>query len=645
MVDGIETGAETSGAKSAPPAFDPVGGHLDPQAREYLEEQTKLTRLQIEDLRREDRLRHWSLRVRHINDVLKLAFGLGGVFVVLLLAVGLGAFIWDAHEASGLIVQPLDVPPDFATQGLDGKVLAQELLDKLNGLVREADKWSFRSADSISGNWGDDSKVEIPETGVSVFELQRFLRQWLGHQTTMSGELYHTASGVALTVRAGANAGETFNGRTQDIGALLSRAAQSLLAQTQPYRYILLLYAEGHSAKSVLPIARRFANEASDRERPWLLAALETQLEFGGDFREASKICNETIALAPENPSGFMDMSAVQWAIGHMEQALSNIERARHLFMGPVPADFRPAAVPYLLANANSFADDLTGAFGDAIKADIAESRTAQFDFGVSGPGALANDFARDHDLKSALAILAHYRLAKDDALIQPEYVITTGPDLPEFYLYVELGKWTSASRSLLKTDRVALWRGNVDDVRHTLIWPLLAYAWSREGRVKAAETLIGRTPEDCTLCLEMRGKIAEGAGTSNRAAFWFNRAIGNAPSIPFAYDDWGQMLLSRGQYDAAIAKFALANQKGPHFADPLEMWGEALMQKNRSDLALAKFEEANIYAPNWGRLHLKWGQALLYTGDKAGARKQFAIAARLDLTESEKSKLAAISR
>jgi tetratricopeptide (TPR) repeat protein len=70
-------------------------------------------------------------------------------------------------------------------------------------------------------------------------------------------------------------------------------------------------------------------------------------------------------------------------------------------------------------------------------------------------------------------------------------------------------------------------------------------------------------------------------------------------------------MLLRKGNYDAAIAKFTLANQKGPHFADPLEMWGEALMRKNRSDLALANFAEANKYAPNWGRLHLKWGEAL----------------------------------
>jgi Flp pilus assembly protein TadD len=68
---------------------------------------------------------------------------------------------------------------------------------------------------------------------------------------------------------------------------------------------------------------------------------------------------------------------------------------------------------------------------------------------------------------------------------------------------------------------------------------------------------------------------------------------------------------------------------------------GLALMAKNQSHLALAKFAEAEKYAPNWGRLRLKWGEALLYAGKKDEAAKQFARAATLDLTPSEKSELA----
>ena len=82
--------------------------------------------------------------------------------------------------------------------------------------------------------------------------------------------------------------------------------------------------------------------------------------------------------------------------------------------------------------------------------------------------------------------------------------------------------------------------------------------------------------------------------------------------------------MLARGDPDDAIAKFKLANDKGPHFADPLEGWGEALMAKNQSHLALMKFTEAEKYAPNWGRLHLKWGEALVYAGKKDETKAQF---------------------
>jgi tetratricopeptide (TPR) repeat protein len=112
------------------------------------------------------------------------------------------------------------------------------------------------------------------------------------------------------------------------------------------------------------------------------------------------------------------------------------------------------------------------------------------------------------------------------------------------------------------------------------------------------------------------------------------------SPDIPFADTDWGEMLLRKGDYDGAIAKFEAADQKGPHFADPLEMWGEALMQENRSDLALAKFEEADKYAPNWGRLHLKWGEALLWSGKPDDAKKQFTIAAGLELSSADRAAL-----
>ena len=177
-----------------------------------------------------------------------------------------------------------------------------------------------------------------------------------------------------------------------------------------------------------------------------------------------------------------------------------------------------------------------------------------------------------------------------------------------------------------------------------TMTVPLTAYAEAKLGKTSDAEAHISATPADCYDCLISRARIAELEGEHGRADYWFARAIDGQKSIPFAYSYWGQALFDRGDPDGAIAKFTLANQKGPKFADPLEMSGEALMKKNRSDLALAKFTEAEKYAPNWGRLHLKWGEALNYAGHKDDAQKQFAQAAGLDLSAADKAELAKVS-
>jgi tetratricopeptide (TPR) repeat protein len=143
--------------------------------------------------------------------------------------------------------------------------------------------------------------------------------------------------------------------------------------------------------------------------------------------------------------------------------------------------------------------------------------------------------------------------------------------------------------------------------------------------------------------CACAHGDIAAVEQRWAAAAWWFARTVAAAPSSPFAYADWGEMLLRKGDFAGAMAQFAIANKKGPHFADPLEMWGEALVASNRSNLALAKFADAARYAPNWGRLHLKWGEALLWLGQKNDAAKQFALAAGLWLTPHETAELARV--
>jgi tetratricopeptide (TPR) repeat protein len=230
-----------------------------------------------------------------------------------------------------------------------------------------------------------------------------------------------------------------------------------------------------------------------------------------------------------------------------------------------------------------------------------------------------------------------------------PDPVTVAGRTVGGFWASFEAEDWTAVLEQQREVERafsVAGLTNGIDGnafvvIRARRIWPASAYASAAIGNFAAAHTLVDKTPRDCYFCVRMRGRIDAVGKNWNGATYWFTEAARQGPSLPSAYAEWGAMLLAKGDYVAAIEKFREANLKGPHFADPLEMWGEALIAKNRADLALPKFEEANKYAPNWGRLHLKWGEAQWWSGNNELARKQFAVAAGLDLSVSEKSELA----
>jgi len=594
--------------------------------------------LQIEDAREQHDLHVSHLRFRRIGDYAKAAMEATVALFIALVVAGLIALVWQAHDARGLVAEPLKTPPDFAARGLDGTVLSQQLLDRLNAMVDEANVYTLRKPNSIEGSWGSNVKVQIPDTGISIDELSRLLRGWLGHETHVSGEIYRTAEGIALTVRAGANPSQTFKGGEADLDTLMDKAANALLKETQPFVFMDFLARRGDVSSS-FALAQKLTVVGSAPDRSLAYTNMANILVIEGKFRESIVPYARSIALAPDDPMPSFFATNADAALDHGEAFAAHIASSVHLFATASLDDYRPEALANLVPSARSMLAQTRGDFAEAVRNDRIAETISFSDYDVQGGVVTASDLARDHDVEAARAILAeHPQYSDGQAVI---WIVDVEAQLPVTFIDADVDDWKDAAASLATADRMALRPGTVNDPRHTLIWPWLAYAWAKTGNIANAEALVRMTQLDCTRCLEFRGRIAELAGDDVVAARWFARAVSDAPSEPFAMLDWGAMLLHRGDYDSAIAKFRQANAIGPHFADPLEIWGEALIRKNRSDVALAKFAEADKYAPNWGRLHLKWGEALLWSGDKVGAGKQFAIASGLDLSGTERVELA----
>ena len=72
---------------------------------------------------------------------------------------------------------------------------------------------------------------------------------------------------------------------------------------------------------------------------------------------------------------------------------------------------------------------------------------------------------------------------------------------------------------------------------------------------------------------------------------------------MPDGYYSWGVALAKHGDLAALRRSSKVANQKGPHWADPLKAWGDVLVKQGNTKEALAKYDEALKYAPKWKEL------------------------------------------
>jgi tetratricopeptide (TPR) repeat protein len=620
------SGSEGNGAGIDPTAVAlAMAGASRERADSFLAKQEALIAAQLHHLHEQLKQIHLDIWEKRLGVWLRAATFCVGIAA----AGGVGLMLWDAIHSNGLLIEPFAVPPDLAQRGLTGQVVAARLLDRLNEL--QAQTSSQRPPKSYAHSWGpDDIKVDIPETGVSLTQIESFLREKLGHDVHVSGEIVKTDADLSLTVRAGSE-GVAIVGQTAEMEALLQKLAESVYRITQPYRYGIYLGRDGQSDEAVA-IFRQLASSGPEEERPWGYNGWQFQIGRGaGQQGLVRSLQRKAVALNPSFVLGWENI-AIDEDHANPEAALRDERHILTLLSGEGRDTIRPDAIAYVRLVEEAGIDRNLGAYADAAREDgeVVEREAGRLGGSAPSYGLVAQDQAQAHDIGAARATLAEAvaGIGLSNQKVEAEKVAA------QLEIASQTGDWTSFR---------ALANFASDRFPETKI-AIRAYADARLGDLAAAENEIAASPADCYPCLITRARIAELRGQRARADYWFARAVANAPSIPVAYADWGQAQMARGQADAAIEKFTLANRRGPHFADPLEGWGETLMAKNQSHLALAKFAEAEKYAPNWGRLHLEWGEALFYSGRKDEAQKQFSRAAQLDLTPSEKAELARFS-
>ncbi len=622
-------------------------GSAGPDARldAFLDKQGALVDLQMEHLHEQRQILLSRLRLGRWKDRVSLALqgmtALVGVAVVILI----GVMAWQAHEDHGLVIDAFSVPPDMAQSGLTGQVAASRFLDKLVAL-QAATARSDRPPASFQNSWGDEIKVEIPDTGLTFGEFEKLLRDRLGHVTHVSGDVVRTADGIAVTARVGQEPTRTFTGPVGSYDDLARQAAEAVYRTNQPYRFAEYLEDHGRVDEAFAVISDLAANGPRS-ERGWAYAlwslmdvndhgdlpAAELHAQAGRGFTAGSDLAD-----------GISTVNAAVWS-GHEEVNLVTSRRIDAEAQTRLPDTSQVFyADTLLLARAWRLFSELDYAAAAASWMNTADKDPAShFSSSMLDRAMAATSFALDHDLAAARRTIGATS-AGEETSYMATVAVGAFPALPSYWMAVERGDWRAALADVQAADAWLQARKAAKPIyglmQRSWIWPLEALAMARTGDGPGALALIGTTPLDCYLCLRVRGQIAAPAKDWPRADRWFAEAARQSPSAGGAFTDWGRMLLAKGDPDGAVAKLALAHAKAPRFADPLELWGEALMKKGDHAGAAALFRQADALAPRWGRNHLMWGEALMLEGRYREARAQYEAAEGLDLTRPDRAAL-----
>jgi tetratricopeptide (TPR) repeat protein len=587
--------------------------------------------------------RRWQIASERAGFGLRVLTGIAGLAV----AVMVGVMVWTASRADGLIIEAIEAPPELVAQGFTGQALAAQLQDRLGRMQRETR--TAESATNLREARDAEVRIQIPNTGVSLGEVDRWLRGWLGHETAVRGELVKPPSGLALTVRVGALPGAEVTSATGDVGELLQKGAEAVYRARDPRRYLTWLRQQGRS--DVTEIAQAMAQQGAAKDRAEALAFLASGAGAGD-----VALARRATRLDPDNCYAWNALYTSSIGAGHAEAALQAALRAQACDRKARRAGLAPGGYERFMN-----LDQMNVEIARQERWPAIQRGCVQISVSPCTPAAILaaaqagldvdetdGNFALRLPVITRIMAPAHagsypVRLAalqRPPAEASPAdqryWLLTAG------YAAVGAEDWAAVVSVADQVDALDARIGR-PKLSYGKIWR--PYALARIGRMAEADAAAAALPADCYPCVVVRGKLAALKGDRAGAERWFAEAVRQAPSIPQAYVEWGASRLAGGDADGAIVQAKKAHAASPHNPEALELWAEALAARGDADGAAAKFTEAAREAPFWGRLHVQWAEALAKAGRAGAARAMARTAAGLELTAAERAELAKVAR
>jgi len=164
---------------------------------DFLTEQTLLLKVQKEFLKEEHGLRLAHLRnqihaenTRQFGLRIRIGFHIVIALAAIAVAAGVAIMVYDAIKSRSVIIEAFDVAPNVASRVPSGRIIAAEMLDVLTKI--QAASRSNAEHRSLSNAWTNDITIEVPETGVSIGQVERTLKARFGHDQHVDADVVMT---------------------------------------------------------------------------------------------------------------------------------------------------------------------------------------------------------------------------------------------------------------------------------------------------------------------------------------------------------------------------------------------------------------------------------------------------------------------
>jgi tetratricopeptide (TPR) repeat protein len=560
----------------------------------FFEEQTELVRAQRKSVETEHEYFEVEWGPRLLALRLRTGFQMFLVLFGTVIGVGLAIVIYSAVQSRSVVIEPFDIAPNVAAEVPSGKIVAAGLLDVLTR-IQAASRASIEHR-KLSNAWTNEISIEVPETGISIGQLERTIKTRFGHDQHIDGDLAKTHSGgLALTVRGTGILPKTFAGEAGTLDKLLTQAGEYVFGQSQPGLWAAYL-TENNRDDEAIRFAQSAYNTLEASEKPDVLDAWGNAISAkGGEgaMREALPLFRESVRLKPDYWFGYLDIMYALYGLGDEEGTVRVGEQMMKVAGG------RPGRAPeFMYANYDGVVGDLS-----AQRADAIAYMGSYGGFGTMGAAGVSWNLNAAqievlmHDVESA-TLRVTTTPVDEKILHDVKFAARVRAQLAEEAgdLKAAAHEWDDAFAAA-HADPTASTATSSDICLAAVTYQKTG----QPGKSDAALNAVGKlTFVDC---YRFRGDVLDLRGDWAGAQEWYAKAVKLAPSIPWGYYSWGLALARHGDLPGAAAKFKDANLKGPHWADPLKAWGDVLAKQGKIKDALAKYYEALKYAPNWKQL------------------------------------------